>query len=121
MLAITFTLLAVKKPFGQEGGSFYGVTLIPVFVGAAPFLFAVLMQCMFDFDQSPHAKLGFCGFISFVITVIIVLSLAVYRADGYYTDAEMQHQWFTIFLPTFIADIFIVPALLTNIYEHCNR
>jgi hypothetical protein len=64
---------------------------------------------------------GFCGFISFVITVIIVLSLVMYRADGYYTDVEMQHQWFTIFLPTFIADVFIVPALLINIYEHCNR
>ena len=117
LLAVSVTLIATSEP-AATGGITYGSKFIPIFVGAAPFLFFTCIMCVFDNDNSPRHRFGFCAFIAFVVSILVILIQIAIKADGGYGDDGPT--WLSIFAPSFAADFFIVPFLVMICVNLCN-
>ena len=118
MLAISFTLIAFQ-PELLNGGEDYGTKMVPVFVALGMLGAMGCLMCTFESDAPFVTRVGFCAAMSFAIGVIIsIVQICVHIDGGYGEDGGPN--WFLIFLPTFIVDIFVVAFIGISIAETCH-
>lgn len=118
MLAISFTLIAFQ-PDLLNGGENYGTKMVPVFIALAILVTMGCLLCTFENDAPFVTRVGFCAAMTFAIGVIIsIVQICVHIDGGYGEDGGPN--WFLIFLPTFIVDIFVVAFIGISIAETCH-
>ena len=124
LLAIVFTLLAFEAEF-MEGGSPVGTKMVPIFVCLGLMMAATLLIC--TEVSSGLVKLGSCAFLSFATSMIVTIArMSILLDRGWsgpnYGDPspDSSTTWFSVFLPSFIFDIFILIFLWQISWKFCT-